>query len=131
MLSLGIFDQPDREMFHVPNTGIKGWLFPKWGIKESGEFSAGKKWALMAGVDEKWLDGMGDVVKRVYVTCGKHEILRDQGIFIAQKLRKRNPEVDVKLEVAEQEAHDFILVEGERRDIGDATLRMRDWFSSI
>lgn len=131
MLSLGIFDQPDREMFHTPNTGIKGWLFPMWGIQESPEFSAGKRWALMADVDERWLNGMGNVVKRVYVTCGKHEILRDQGIYIAQNIRMRNPDVDVKLEVAEKEAHDFILLEGERRELGDATMRMRDWFSHV
>lgn len=131
MLSLGIFDQPDREMFHVPNTGLKGWLFPMWGLQESLEFRDGKKWALMADVDEKWLDGMGNVVKRLYVTCGEHEILRDQGIYIAQSIRMRNPGIDVKLQVAEKEAHDFILLEGERRDLGDATLRMRDWFSHV
>lgn len=131
MLSLGIFDQPDREMFHVPHTGLKGWLFPNWGLEESKEFKEGKGWALMADVDEKWLDGMGRVMKGVYVTCGKHEILRDQGIYIAESIRTRNPDVDVKLEVAEKEAHDFILLEGERRAIGDATLRMRNWFSHV
>lgn len=131
MLSLGIFDQPDREMFHVPNTGVEGWLFPNWGLQESKEFKEGKQWALMTDVDEKWLDGMSKVVKRVYVTCGKHEILRDQGINIAQRLRDDNPDIDVRLQVAEKEAHDFILLEGQRRDVGYATLRMRHWFSHV
>ncbi|KAJ4397890.1 hypothetical protein N0V93_002128 [Gnomoniopsis smithogilvyi] len=131
MLSLGIFDQPDREMFHVPNTGVKGWLFPTWGLEESKEFKIGKKWALMADVEETWLDGMSRVVSRVYVTCGKHEILRDQGIYIAQDIQTRNPNVEVRLQVAEKEAHDFILLEGQRRRVGDATLRMRNWFSHV
>lgn len=131
MLSLGIFDQPDREMFHVPNTGVKGWLFPMWGLQESKEFKDGKKWALMSDVEENWLDGMSEIVKKVYVTCGKHEILRDQGIHVAQSIRTRNPALDLELQVAEKEAHDFILLEGERREVGDATLRMRNWFSRV
>lgn len=131
MLSVGIFDAPNREMFHVPKTGVMGWLFPNRRLVESKAFREGKKWALLAGVDEKWLDGVGKVVGKVYVTCGKHEILRDQGIFIAETLRKSNSDVDVKLEVAEKEAHDFILLEGERREVGDATVRMRTWFSYV
>lgn len=131
MLSEGIFDCPNREMLHEKPTGLLGVLFPNWGLVETKEFREGKGWALMADVDEKWLDGMGKIVRKVYVTCGKHEILRDQGIEIAESIRARNDDVEVKLEVAEKEAHDFILLEGQRQVVGDATTRMRNWFGRV
>lgn len=131
MLSLGIYSDPVREMFHEPRGGLSGWLFPNSGLVKSKAYEEGKRWAIMADVDEKWLDGMGKVARRVYVTCGKHELLRDQGIYLAETLRKRNGDVDVQLEVAEKEAHDFILLEGEKKEVGDATVRMRTWFSQI
>lgn len=131
MLSVGVFNDPNREMFHESPGGVMGYLFPNRNLVETTEFREGKAWALMADVDEKWLDGMDKIVKRVYVTCGRHEILRDQGIEIAERIRRRNSGVKVKLEVAEKEAHDFILLEGERREVGDATRRMRTWFSKV
>jgi acetyl esterase/lipase len=131
MLSEGIFDNPRREMFYEKPSGLFGVLFPNWGLVETQEFRQGKEWALMGDVDEKWLDRMGNIVRKVYVTCGKHEILRDQGIDIAERIRARNADVEVKLEVAEKEAHDFILLEGQRQVAGDATRRMRSWFSSV
>lgn len=131
MISEGIFDNPNREMFHEKPRGLLGVLFPNWGLVETKEFREGRGWALMADVDEKWLDGMANIVRKVYVTCGKHEILRDQGIELAESIRARNADVEVKLEVAEKEAHDFILLEGQRQVIGDATTRMRSWFSRV
>lgn len=131
MLNRAIFRDPNREMFHEPRGGVAGWLLPNCGLVESEAFRQGKAWALPVDVDDEWLDGMGRVVRQVYVTCGKHEVLRDQGIAIAESIRKRNGDVDVKLEVAEKEAHDFILLEGERRHVGDATVRMRTWFSHV
>lgn len=128
MLSAAILADPPREMLHEPKAGLGGWLFPGAGLVETAAFRGGRAWAMQEGVDDKWLDGMGRVVRRVYVTCGKHEMLRDQGIALAESIRKRNGDVDVRLEVAEKEAHDFILLEGESRQVGDATVRMRDWY---
>lgn len=138
MLSLGVFDDPNRAMFHEPpprnQTAVewlRDYLFPKWNLVESKAFRDGRGWALMADVGEKWLDGMDRIVAHVYVTCGRHELLRDQGIDIATRIEQRNSAVRVKLEVADKEAHDFILLEGERGSVGDATLRMRAWFSQV
>lgn len=135
MLSAGVIEGPRRELFYVPRTGwmewLRGWLWPNVGLEESKEFKEGKAWALMADVDQTWVEGMGKVVKKVYVTCGKHEVFRDQGIFLAESLKARNPDLDVTLEVAEKEAHDFILLEGGNREVGDATMRMKEWFSHI
>lgn len=137
MLSLGIFDQPKREMFHEPSSSSSSSCWPTPGrgglpLVETQAFREGRKWALPGDVDDnKWLDGMDRVVKKVYVTCGRHEILRDQGIEMAEVIRRRNSGVDVRLEVADKEAHDFMLLEGERRLVGDATTRMRAWFRTV
>lgn len=131
MLSIGIFDNPKREMFHDRPGGVLGYLFPNRNLVETKAFREGKNWALMGDADEKWLDGMAQVVNKVYVTCGKHELLRDQGILLAERIRQRNTDLNVTLEVADKEAHDFILLEGEIRQVGDATQRMRTWFSRV
>lgn len=131
MLSPEIFRDPTREMFHEPKGGLSGWFFPNSGLVETEAYKRAKPWALLRGVGDDWFDGMSRVVDKVYVTAGKHELLRDQGIKLAETIRKRNDDVDVKLEVPEKEAHDFILLEGEKRDVGDATTRMRDWFLHV
>ncbi|CAN8101512.1 unnamed protein product [Discula destructiva] len=132
MLSVGFFNgAPRREMFHVPYGGWRGWLLPNWRLEESEAFQEGRRWAVVGDMEPEWLAGMGPMVRKVYVTCGRHEILRDQGIALAESMKAQNPDVSVKLEVAEQEAHDFILLEGERREVGDATVRMRNWFSRV
>lgn len=129
MLSVRVFGHPKREMFHEDG--------PAGIYVETPAFRAGRKWALPADAaeeDDKWLAGLGRVVKKVYVTCGRHEILRDQGIALAEAIRRGNigkGGVDVRLEVADREAHDFILLEGARREVGDATTRMRAWFRSV
>ncbi|POS78531.1 hypothetical protein DHEL01_v203063 [Diaporthe helianthi] len=131
MISKGIFYHPNRDMFQKKPTGLLGALFPNWRLVETDEFREGKGWAFAADVDEKWLDGMGGIVRKVYVTCGKQEILRDQGIEVAERIRARNADVEVNLEVAEKEAHDFIMLEMQNQVVGDATTRMRNWFTRV
>lgn len=134
MLSLGIIENTIRELFYDtrPNRPL-GYLFPRTAshISETEEFTVGKDWALPADADESWLDGLGTVVQKVYVTVGGQEMFRDQGILISQTIRTRNPGIDMEVEVADKEAHDFILLEGETRVVGDATSRMKAWFSSV
>lgn len=91
------------------------------------ERAKGEGWSLPLDVPAVWLDGMDDVVKRLYVTAGEQEIWRDHGILFAETVRRRNPGLEVTLEVPENEPHDFILVEGESGIVGDATKRMRSW----
>lgn len=134
MLSVNIFHAPRREMFHEPRGGgldVGGYFFPNRNLVETTAFREGKGWAFTADVEETWVEGMDRIVGKLYVTCGQHEILRDQGIEIAERIRRRNKGVQVQLEVAEKEAHDFILLEGEQRKVGDATVRMRSWFSQV
>ncbi|KAM7194004.1 Alpha/Beta hydrolase protein [Rhypophila sp. PSN 637] len=85
-------------------------------------------WALANDYDDKtWFEGLEKVTKAIYVTVGGQEILRDQGIEFAERIRESNPGLDVRLEVTKHEAHDWIMVEGLARLDGDATRRMRAW----
>ncbi|KAJ4287118.1 hypothetical protein N0V88_007740 [Collariella sp. IMI 366227] len=95
------------------------------------EVQAKKGWAMPMDSDdtEGWFKGLDRVVKEVYVTVGEQEILRDQGVGLAEAMRCGNPGVGVKLELAKNEAHDWIFLEGESKMVeGDATKRMRAWF---
>ncbi|KAK4154102.1 Alpha/Beta hydrolase protein [Chaetomidium leptoderma] len=92
-----------------------------------------KGWAMPMDLEdpEAWFRGLDRMVKEVYVTVGEQEILRDQGIAFGDAVRRGNPGVTVKLEVAKHEAHDWILLEGEKGMDGDATKRMSAWFKGV
>jgi acetyl esterase/lipase len=92
-----------------------------------------KAWAMPMDLDdpEGWFRGLEKVVKDVYVTAGEQEILLDQGVAFADAVRRGNPGTTVKLEVMRDEAHDWILMEGQSAIDGDATQRMRAWFTGV
>ncbi|KAK3376964.1 Alpha/Beta hydrolase protein [Lasiosphaeria ovina] len=95
------------------------------------EVASGEGWAMPADVDASWWDRLRDVTPALYVTVGKHEVLRDQGVVFTEAVRRRNAAVDVRLEVMDSEAHDFILLDGQAKRDGDPTKRMRAWASSV
>lgn len=108
----------------------------QWVVEPEGfaaEMAAQKGWAMPMDLEdpEVWFRGLERVVKEVYVTAGEQEILRDQGVAFADAVRRGNPGVTVKLDVSEDEAHDWILMEGARGVDGDATKRMRTWFGGL
>lgn len=95
------------------------------------EESQGHGWAMPVDVGDTWFDGLSKATRSLYVTVGRQEILRDQGVVFAETIRRRNSDVHVRLEVGEKAAHDFILVEGMMGRPGDATRRMKEWFLGI
>ncbi len=97
------------------------------------EMAAQKGWAMPMDIEdpEGWFRGLEGVVREVYVTAGEQEVLRDQGVQFADAVRRGNPGVEVKLEVSKDEAHDWILMEGDKGIDGDATKRMRAWFKGL
>jgi acetyl esterase/lipase len=95
------------------------------------EEKQGHGWAMPVDTDDTWFDGLSKATKALYVTVGRQEVLRDQGLVFADRIRRTNKDVHVILEVGEKEAHDFILLEGMQNKVGDATLRMRNWISKV
>ena len=78
-----------------------------------------------------WLTGLEKVVKEVYVTVGQQEIFLDQAVAYADAIRRASPGVSVKLDASKDEAHDWILMEGDKGIDGDATKRMRNWVRGV
>jgi acetyl esterase/lipase len=117
MLSARICANAAAELFH--------------GAELEREVREGRGWAWPVDVEESWLDGLGRVVQDIYVTVGDEEQFRDQGVQYAESVRRRNPGLNVHLDITKGEAHDFIFLEGQSKVVGDATTRMRRWFCSL
>lgn len=79
--------------------------------------------------DMEWFGEIHNISKSVYVTAGAQEVFCDDARIFAEAVRRRNPGLDVQLEVAATEVHDGILIESECEVIGDASLKMRSWAS--
>ncbi|QLI72424.1 uncharacterized protein G6M90_00g090060 [Metarhizium brunneum] len=94
----------------------------------AGDLSAANPYMTPLDTEEAWLDGIGDVTSRVFLTVGKNEVLYDQGVRLVSLLRRRNATCQIRLDESEREAHDFILVENIFGKPGDATSRMKSWF---
>lgn len=96
----------------------------------AGDFTAANPYMTPLDTDEDWLDGIGDITSSIYLTVGKNEILYDQGVKLISLLRRRNATCTIRLDEAEKEAHDFILIENIFGKPGDATARMKSWFKT-
>ncbi|TQN63921.1 Esterase, partial [Colletotrichum shisoi] len=63
--------------------------------------------------DLEWFGEIQAVSKSIYITAGAQEVFRDDVRAFAEAVRRRNPNMDFKLDVAANEVHDSILLEGE------------------
>lgn len=89
-------------------------------------------WAMPGDVeDSDWWDGVDQVVSNVLVTVGWREVLRDEIVSFAKRIKAENPETDVVLDVRPRDAHDFILLEGQLNQLGGATRQMKSWYMDI
>lgn len=77
--------------------------------------------------DVSFLERLPEVVGRLYVSAGQYETLRDQIVAFAEQVQSRAPKMDVKLDVFQKQAHDFILLEALLKRRGEATLAMIEW----
>ncbi|KHN98711.1 Alpha/beta hydrolase fold-3 [Metarhizium album ARSEF 1941] len=94
----------------------------------AGDMSAANPYMTPLDTSEDWLDGIGRVVSRLYLTVGKNEVLYDHGVALVSLLRRRDATCKIRLDESEREAHDFILIENIFEKPGDATARMKAWF---
>lgn len=98
---------------------------------EAGDYSSGYTHETPLDAGDDWFDGLDGVISKLYLTVGNNEILRDHGLTLVEQLKARGQKIDIRVEIAEREAHDFILVENIFGNIGDATKRMKTWFKSV
>ncbi|KAL0932217.1 uncharacterized protein CTRU02_213170 [Colletotrichum truncatum] len=77
--------------------------------------------------DLTWVDDITIATKSLYITGGQQEAFRDDIRSFAEHISCSKNDLDLLVELAEREAHDFILLEGQIGRVGDATVRMRNW----
>jgi acetyl esterase/lipase len=80
--------------------------------------------------DWSWFGDIQTVTEALYITCGGQEVFKHHVCTFSEAVRRRNPDLKLTLEVAHNEVHDSILLEGAHELNGDATQRMRRWASS-
>ncbi|KAK0641755.1 Alpha/Beta hydrolase protein [Cercophora newfieldiana] len=110
--------------------GLEKMVFE--GTEWERERMEGKGWGLPLDVDASWLEGVESVVRKVYVTVGELEVMRDQGVECARRLEKvgRGSKMEVVLDVLEGQAHEFIVLEAGAGKGGPALGKMSDWVKS-
>ncbi|PFH54951.1 hypothetical protein XA68_11397 [Ophiocordyceps unilateralis] len=86
-------------------------------------------WVLPMDADETWLLGVDALVSSLYVTAGSREVLVDDARWLVRALKAANCEV--LFHEAGGEAHDFVLLEGDVAEVGEATKRIKEWFRSV
>ncbi|OLN83422.1 Steryl acetyl hydrolase 1 [Colletotrichum chlorophyti] len=77
--------------------------------------------------DLAWVDDIAAATKTLYITGGQQEAFRDDIRAFSEHVSCGKSDLDLLVELPEHEAHDFILLEGQARRVGDATIRMRNW----
>lgn len=106
-------------------TGEFGGVYSAEAVKALG-------WAMPGEVeDSTWWDGVDEAVSDVLVTVGRREVLREEIMAFAKRVKARNPGTDVVLDVRPRDAHDFILLEGQLNRVGGATRQMKSWYKSV
>ncbi|KAL1887664.1 hypothetical protein Sste5346_010059 [Sporothrix stenoceras] len=122
-------DTTHRSM--IDNHGID--MLAATHIQDASRNFYGEGPAMTDMLDEKTypFEGIDAVISDVYVTAGQQEVLRDQAVVLVDRLRQRNPNLPIRLEVANDEAHDFILLEGEEHRTGSAMERMKAWSKDL
>ncbi|KAH6894652.1 Alpha/Beta hydrolase protein [Thelonectria olida] len=82
-------------------------------------------------MEDSCLGELETVMSHLYVTAGQHEVFRDQAIAFVQEVRHSSPAIRVQFEIQENQAHDFILLEGQEERIGKCMQAMKKWFASL
>ncbi|KAL2754872.1 hypothetical protein ACRALDRAFT_2123891 [Sodiomyces alcalophilus JCM 7366] len=77
--------------------------------------------------DLGWLGKWGDVVRAVYLTAGRHEVFHDDVVAFAGEVARRNPGVEVQLDVGGNAIHDDIILEQASPMPRAVTEKMRRW----
>lgn len=81
--------------------------------------------------DSAWMARIDSAVGALYVTGGKQEVFADQIGQFAEIVRRQCPGLELRFEMAEHEAHDYILLEGMLGEGFEAMERMQAWASTV
>ncbi|KAL7938355.1 alpha/beta hydrolase fold domain-containing protein [Trichoderma chlorosporum] len=88
-------------------------------------------WAEPLECKGAWMSKLDSVVKQIHITVGGREALADQSEVFVKTMDAMKTGVQVTLESDPKAAHDFIIAEGILEQIGEATIRMKEWFKGL
>ncbi|CAH0000095.1 unnamed protein product [Clonostachys byssicola] len=77
--------------------------------------------------DRVWLKRLGLVLSHMYVTVGSHEVFLDQVEVFVDEVRRVECMPSLRYDLQIKQAHDFILLEGQRNEDGECIQSMRVW----
>lgn len=101
-------------------------LHPRFPVKSKSDESDLALAMPMDG-DLGWVNDIPNATKSLYITGGQQEAFRDDIRSFSEYVSCSKNDLDLLVELSEHEGHDFILLEGNVRRVGDATKRMRNW----
>ncbi|KAL7790800.1 alpha/beta-hydrolase [Trichoderma ceciliae] len=102
-----------------------------WARGEKSDSDDEDSWAEPLEWRGLWLSKLNNAVKKIHITVGEREILADHGKLMAKTIMALQMGVEVTLESDPKAAHDFLVVEGMVEHIGEATIRMKQWFKTL
>jgi acetyl esterase/lipase len=102
-----------------------------WAHGEEANLDDEGSWAKPLECRGSWLGKLGTATQKLHITVGEREILADQGKLLAKTVTALQTGVEVTLESDPKAAHDFIVVEGLLEHIGEATIKMKQWFKAL
>lgn len=112
MLNAGVVRRARNELLGNERVRIQGATFPLDG-------------------EDLYFEGLSTVVSHMFVTVGDDEVLRDQAVAYVERVRRLGGGLEVRFDLQEKMAHDFILLEGERGWDGPCILAMREWMKGV
>lgn len=116
------------DMLSGPTVSVltEGWLGRDPAVSDE-EYAVDRAFASPLDGDLEWMGRLGDVVQAVYFTAGRHEVFHDDIVAFAGEVARRNPGVEVRLEVGENAIHNDIILEQAAPKPRVVTERMRVW----
>jgi acetyl esterase/lipase len=75
--------------------------------------------------------GLDTAARHLYITAGEQEVMKDQITAFAKGVIKFNPKINVEFMLQKEQAHDFILIEGQRGVSGICMESMKTWVKSV
>lgn len=112
MRSLDVFTWPCRVASSTDQNGQDSWAEPiEW--------------------EGPWLSKLDSILGEIHITVGDREILGDQGKLMAKTLTAMQTGVKVTLERNPKAGHVFLVIEGLFGDIGEDTIKMKQWFKAL
>ncbi|CAH0025078.1 unnamed protein product [Clonostachys rhizophaga] len=75
--------------------------------------------------------GLDTAVRHLYITAGEQEVMKDQIVAFTEGVIKFNPKINVEFILQKEQAHYFILIEGQQGVPGICTEGMKAWNAKL